>query len=87
MSAEPRADGDDGRIALETGLERVRLMILAEEESAEVRRTWDGLDKDNITDDTSRRKLEEIRIQVDSLPTAPESDPPQPTPSIQIQTS
>ena len=85
---EEEADGDERRkrIALETGLERVRLMFIAEEDPGEIRRIWDSLDKEGITDSDLRTKIEELRIQVDNLPPSPESDQPQSTPSIQIQT-
>lgn len=81
------SDGNEGRIALETGLERVRLMFIAEEEPLEIRRIWDSLDKENIKDDGLRTKIEGLRIQIDNLPPSSEPDQPQNTPTIQIQTS
>ena len=78
-------NGNEGRIVLETGLERVRLMLIAEEEPMEIRRIWDNLDKENIKNDGLRTKIEELRIKVDKLPPS-ELDQPQSTPTIQIQT-
>lgn len=86
MPAESSSeDGDEGRVELEMGLERLRLMILAEGEEREIRRIWDALKKDKVADGSLRTKLEEVRMHVDNLPPAPEQALP--TPSIQIQTS
>ena len=73
MPTEPtKDDSDEARIALETGLERVRLIIVAEEDPAEIRRTWDSLDKD-VAEGPVRTKLEAVRIQVDNLTPALET--------------
>lgn len=59
---------DEGRIALEEGLERVRLMILADVGVEEIRRVWESLDLKDIVDGTLKHKVDEVRRMVDSLP-------------------
>lgn len=86
-SSHPDVGVEEGREGLEMGLERIRLMILAEEDAGEIRKVWQGLKTEGVKDEGLRTRIEEARIQVDRLPPAPDLEEAQATPTIQIQTS
>jgi hypothetical protein len=57
---------------LSLGLERVRLMFLAEEDAERIRTTWAGLDTETVADERLARDIKETQGRIDRLPaTAP----------------
>lgn len=76
MPADPAqaqaGQGDEGRIPLEDGLPRVQLMLRAESDPADIRRTWDQLDKNSGADNDLRSRIADLQRQVDALPVPPE---------------
>jgi hypothetical protein len=55
---------------LRLGLERVRLMFLAEEDAERIRTTWAGLEVDDVTDERLARDVKEMQERIDRLPAA-----------------
>ena len=55
---------------LSLGLERVRLMFMAEEDAERIRTTWAGLDIDDVTDERLARDVKEMQGRIDRLPAA-----------------
>jgi len=53
---------------LSLGLERVRLMFMAEEDAERIRTTWAGLDIDDVTDERLARDIKEMQGRIDRLP-------------------
>jgi hypothetical protein len=60
----------DKEETLRLGLERVRLMFLAEEDAERIRTTWAGLVVDDVTDERSARDVKELQGRIDRLPAA-----------------
>lgn len=76
LTSTPGDDNEDGSMALELGLERVRLMILAEEDPAEIRRVWNDLGTESEINGALRTRFDELRILVDGLPNIPKVEQP-----------
>jgi hypothetical protein len=55
---------------LRLGLERVRLMFLAEEDAERIRTTWAALDIDDVADERLARDIKEMQGRIDRLPAA-----------------
>jgi hypothetical protein len=55
---------------LRWGLERVRLMFLAEEDGERIRTTWAALDIDDVADERLARDIKEMQGRIDRLPAA-----------------
>jgi len=55
---------------LRLGLERVRLMFTAEEDSERIRTAWAALVIDNVTDERLARDVKEMQGRIDRLPAA-----------------
>ena len=55
---------------LHLGLERVRLMFLAEEDAERIRTTWAALDIDDVADERLARDIKEMQGRIDRLPAA-----------------
>jgi hypothetical protein len=55
---------------LRLGLERVRLMFLAEEDAERIRTTWAGLVVDDVTDERLASDVKEMLGRLDRLPAA-----------------
>jgi len=52
---------------LRLGLERVRLMFLAEEDAERIRTTWAGLDIDDVADERLARDIKEMLGRINRL--------------------
>jgi hypothetical protein len=55
---------------LRLGLERVRLMFMAEEDAERIRTTWTGLEVDDVADERLARDIKEMQGRIDRLPAA-----------------
>jgi hypothetical protein len=55
---------------LRSGLERVRLMFLAEEDADRIRTIWAALDIDDVADERLARDIKEMQGRIDRLPAA-----------------
>jgi hypothetical protein len=55
---------------LRLGLERVRLMFLAEEDADRIRTTWGALDISDVADERLARDIKEMQGRIDRLPAA-----------------
>ena len=55
---------------LRLGLERVRLMFMAEEDADRIRTTWAGLEVDDVADERLARDIKEMQGRIDRLPAA-----------------
>jgi hypothetical protein len=53
---------------LRLGLERVRLMLLAEEDGEKIRTTWAALEIGDVTDGELQREAKEMQDRIDALP-------------------
>jgi hypothetical protein len=55
---------------LRSGLERVRLMFLAEEDADRIRTTWAAFDIEDVADERLARDIKEMQGRIDRLPAA-----------------
>jgi hypothetical protein len=59
---------DDKEVALRLGLERVRLMLVAEEDGERIREVWTSLKRDDVEDEDLKRRVQETQEMVDRVP-------------------
>lgn len=65
----------DGTLRL--GLERVRLMFLAEDDGVRIRAIWEGLETEEVVDEELAREVREMQERINHLPAvAPTSAEP-----------
>ena len=53
---------------LRVGLERVRLMLLAEEDETKIHATWAELDTSDTNDEGLLKEIKELQARIDGLP-------------------
>jgi hypothetical protein len=58
----------DKEATLRLGLQRIRLMVLAEYDGEEIREVWSGLDKGVVADAELSREIREVQELVNGLP-------------------
>ena len=55
---------------LRQGLERIRLMLLAEEDGEGIRATWAKLELADVDDEVLQNEVKDLQARIDTLPSA-----------------
>jgi hypothetical protein len=62
------AETTDKEAALRLGLERVRLMILAEEDRDRIKSVWAECETEDVTTEALIQEIQELKAKIDQLP-------------------